>query len=112
MKVLTTSTSEACARPSQAAALASRQESTTEGSWFSHEQLVDAFKSEPHAEKYETWCGKNSLVKRDTKRDCRVYYYTKKLEKFGTRKEGVSEYEVAPDGEDRSVGSGWSVNGG
>eukprot|EP00959_Pyramimonas_sp_CCMP1952_P391672 8207829-Pyramimonas_sp.AAC.1 len=67
------------------------QESRTEGQWHNEQQLLDVLKSETAKANFMVFCKKNGLVKYDRRQKCHVYYHTKKLETYGTRKEGVME---------------------
>eukprot|EP00969_Alexandrium_andersonii_P337404 14912819-Alexandrium_andersonii.AAC.1 len=59
---------------------------------MSEEQLSDAFKSEAHAQNYIKSAKQQGLAKKDNMRDCYVYFYMKKLERLGKRKEvGLTE---------------------
>eukprot|EP00969_Alexandrium_andersonii_P137854 6096394-Alexandrium_andersonii.AAC.1 len=68
------------------------QETITEGEWMSEEQLADAFKSEAHAQNYIRSATQQGLSKKDKMRNCQVFFYMKKLERLGKRKEvGLTE---------------------
>ena len=58
---------------------------------MSEEQLLDEFKSAKHTESYIKFCDSHNMVKWDPKRECKVYYYEKKLLHWGSRDEGSLE---------------------
>ena len=66
-------------------------EQNTTGTYLSEEQLKDEFKSEQHTQSYMRYCEQHRLVKWDPKRQCRVYFYEKKLFHHGSRDEGMIE---------------------
>ena len=66
-------------------------EKCTTATFLSEEQLHDEFKSAKHTESYIKFCDAHQLVKWDPKRECKVYYYEKKLMHWGSRDEGSLE---------------------
>ena len=72
------------------------KETITEGSWKSEEQLVDELKSAEHAKNFIEFCSKNNMAKFDPKLKCKVYYYTKKLERLGNRSTGEKSMTFHP----------------
>ena len=85
-----------------------RQETETEGEWLNDAQLLDRLKSPEACEAYKAFSKKHALLKWDAKQKMTVVYYTRKLERHGTRKEGIIEKggtvhaanETEQDGED------------
>ena len=65
-----------------------RQTTETSSEWLSKEQLIKEMCSEEHAENYMKWAEQAGLVKYDTKKECKVFYFTKKMEKFGNMTSG------------------------
>ena len=69
------------------------KETITEGSWKSEEQLVDELKSQEHAKNFIEFCSNTNMEKFDPKLKCKVYYYTKKLERLGNRSTGEKKID-------------------
>ena len=69
------------------------KETLTEGAWLSLEQLEDEMKSPTHAMNYSKFAKSHGLEKFDPKRQCKVFYHTKKMDKFGSRNEGEKSWE-------------------
>ena len=67
------------------------QETVTEGVWMSHEQLTDEMKNEEHARNFESFARKHRLEKFDPKKKCPVYYFTRQLQRCGSKTEASIE---------------------
>eukprot|EP00929_Paragymnodinium_shiwhaense_P083543 TRINITY_DN44575_c0_g1_i1.p1 TRINITY_DN44575_c0_g1~~TRINITY_DN44575_c0_g1_i1.p1 ORF type:complete len:388 (+),score=135.54 TRINITY_DN44575_c0_g1_i1:56-1165(+) len=72
------------------------KESVTEGEWLSMEQLVDTLKNPEHAANYAKAAIGQKLVQYDNMRKCKIYFYMKKLERLGSRKETSQEQTWRP----------------
>ena len=71
------------------------KETVSENGWFPMEQLEKQYKSYTPAQNYTLFAKKHGLEKFDEKRGCEVYYYTKKMDKYGGRVEdSPQEYRV------------------
>ena len=57
-----------------------------ESEWLSHSQLVDIFKNEDHANSFIKWAANVQLMKYCSKRQCRVYFFTRRLERRRKRR--------------------------
>ena len=55
---------------------------------------MDVFKDEAHVDTHAKFCARNHLKKRDLKRQCVVYFYTRKLERHGTRHQGCANAQL------------------
>ena len=73
------------------------KEDLSEGMWLSAEQLEDEFKCKEHAINYQKFAKDNGLAKKDPKRICNVYYYEKKLSRWGRRDEACMEMSRRAD---------------
>ena len=80
------------------------KEDMSEGRWMSEAQLEDEFKSKTHVQNYIKFASEHQLVSNDPKRDCRVFYYEKKLQRWGHREEGVMEATKKASGGRRYLG--------
>ena len=69
------------------------KETITEGEWLSKEQLIDVFKSPEHAENYIKAAKEQGLAKPDKMRKTTIYFYMKKLERLGRRREATLQEE-------------------
>eukprot|EP00929_Paragymnodinium_shiwhaense_P113063 TRINITY_DN81329_c0_g1_i1.p1 TRINITY_DN81329_c0_g1~~TRINITY_DN81329_c0_g1_i1.p1 ORF type:complete len:385 (-),score=155.52 TRINITY_DN81329_c0_g1_i1:218-1372(-) len=76
------------------------KESITEGEWLSMEQLTDTLKSAEHAENYAKAAVTLKLTQFDNMRKCKTYFYMKRLERMGSRKEAVKEQSFMPPKKD------------